>query len=110
MRVIYFNARGSRHILGGDFRLFQSGSHLSFLRHMYVLVPKCTLWTEGIFGTRTLLRRTCVVQQVNFSVEESKRERDVTKSIVCQTTLPPRYKWYALHSGSVILVTDSKVT
>ena len=34
MRVIYFNARGSRHILGGDFRLFQSGSHLSFLRHM----------------------------------------------------------------------------
>ena len=34
MRVIYFNARGSRHILGGDFRLFQSGSHLSFLRHI----------------------------------------------------------------------------
>ena len=36
MRVIYFNARGSRHILGGDFRLFQSGSHLSFLRHIYI--------------------------------------------------------------------------
>ena len=35
MRVIYFNARGSRHILGGDFRLFQSGSHLSFLRHIW---------------------------------------------------------------------------
>ena len=38
MRVIYFNARGSRHILGGDFRLFQSGSHLSFLRHISFIV------------------------------------------------------------------------
>ena len=32
---LYLHARESRHILGGDFRLFQSGCHLSFLRHMY---------------------------------------------------------------------------
>ena len=48
MRVIYFNARGSRHILGGDFRLFQSGSHLLFLRLIDLIYQNMRL-NEKIF-------------------------------------------------------------
>ena len=54
MRVIYFNARGSRHILGGDFRLFQSGSHLSFLRHMLTISQNSQFSKPPRFCVRTV--------------------------------------------------------